>query len=79
MTFSLYDKLRMVETRVKSRSKERENMWHKIELEEISQENNPDHEYFQEIENFRLIINSLMQERNLLMKTIEDDIIGKEA
>lgn len=79
MTFSLFDKIQMVEHRVRAKSREREALWEKINLEGISYESNPDHEYFQQIENYRLTINSLMEERNLLRKTIEDDIIGKEA
>ena len=79
MTFSLYDKLQMVENRVRTKSREREKLWEKINSEGITQESNPDHQYFKDIEIFRLTINSLMEERNLLMKTIESDIIGKEA
>jgi hypothetical protein len=77
--FSLYDKIRMVEERVKERSKSREDLWEKINSEGLYWEDIPDHEYMKQMEDFRVIINALMIERNLLYKTIEDDIIGKEA
>ncbi len=79
MMFSLYDKINMVEKRVIEKSREREALWKKINQEGIYWEDSPDHEYIKQIEVFRLIINALMTERNLLYKTIEDDIIGKEA
>jgi len=77
--FSLYDKIRMVEKRVIDKSREREALWEKINQEGISWEDSPDHEYIKQIEVFRLVINALMTERNLLYKIIEDDTIGKEA
>lgn len=77
--FSLYDKIRMVEQRVIEKSREREVLWKKIDEEGISWEESPEHEYIKQIEVFRLVINALMTERNLLYKTIEDDIMGKEA
>ena len=77
--FSLYDKIRMVEERVIDKSRKREALWEKITQEGVSWEDSPDHEYIKEIENFRLVINALMTERNLLYKIIEDDTIGKEA
>jgi hypothetical protein len=76
---TLYDKLKMVEKRIKDKSKERENLWTKINSEGISIEINPDHEYFAKIEEYRVIINAFMTERNTLMDTINSDIIGKEA
>jgi hypothetical protein len=79
MTFSLYDKIRMVEDRVIKKSKERELLWEKINSEGLYWEDIPDHEYMKQIEVFRVVINALMTERDLLYKTIEDDIIGKEA
>ena len=69
----------MVEDRVKERSKAREDLWEKINSEGLYWEDIPDHEYMKQMEDFRVIINALMIERNLLYKTIEDDIIGKEA
>lgn len=69
----------MVEKRVIEKSRERELLWKKIDEDEISWEDSPEHEYIKQIEVFRLTINALMEERNLLYKTIEDDIMGKEA
>ena len=69
----------MVEQRVIEKSREREVLWKKIDEEGISWEESPEHEYIKQIEVFRLVINALMTERNLLYKTIEDDIMGKEA
>ena len=77
--FSLYDKIRMVEGRVIEKSRERELLWEKINLEGLYWEDIPDHEYMKQMEVFRVVINALMAERNLLYKTIEDDIMGKEA
>lgn len=77
--FSLYDKIQMVEKRVIEKSRERELLWKKIDEDGISWEDSPEHEYIKQIEVFRLTINALMEERNLLYKTIEDDIMGKEA
>jgi len=79
MTFSLYDKIRMVEDRIIKKSKERDLLWEKINSEGLYWEDIPDHEYMKQIEVFRVVINALMTERGLLYKTIEDDIIGKEA
>jgi len=79
MTFSLYDKIRMVEDRVIRKSKERELLWEKINSEGLYWEDIPDHEYMKQIEVFRVVINALMEERDLLYKTIEDDTIRKEA
>lgn len=76
---SLYDKLRMVEKRIKDKSLEREHFWAYILNEGVSVEDNPDHPYFAKIEEYRVIINALMVERNLLMDTIESDIIREEA
>ena len=77
--FYLYDKIRMVESRVKTKSRERELLWEKINSEGLYWEDIPDHEYMKQMEVFRVVINALMVERNLLYKTIEDDIMGKEA
>jgi hypothetical protein len=77
--FSLYDKIRMVENRIIEKSRERDNLWEKINSEGLYWEDIPDHEYMQEMEIFRVVINALMIERNLLYKIIEDDTIGKEA
>jgi len=79
MTFSLYDKIRMVEDRVIRKSKERELLWEKINSEGLYWEDIPDHEYMKQMEVFRVVINALMEERDLLYKTIEDDTIRKEA
>jgi hypothetical protein len=79
MMFSLYDKIIMVESRVKAKSRERELLWEKINSEGLYWEDIPDHEYMKQMEVFRLVINALMAERNLLYKIIEDDTIGKEA
>ena len=79
MTFSLYDKIRMVEDRVIRKSKERELLWEKINSEGLYWEDIPDHEYMKQIEVFRVVINALMEERDLLYKIIEDDTIRKEA
>jgi len=77
--FSLYDKLYMVEGRIIVKSKERDDLWEKINSEGLYWEDIPDHEYMKQIEVFRVVINALMAERNLLYKIIEDDTIGKEA
>lgn len=77
--FSLYDKIHMVEDRIIKKSKERELLWEKINSEGLYWEDIPDHEYMKQMEVFRVTINALMVERNLLYKTIEDDIMGKEA
>ena len=77
--FSLYDKIRMVETRIIAKSKERDDLWAKINSEGLYWEYIPDHEYMQQMEVFRVTINALMIERNLLYKIIEDDTIRKEA
>lgn len=77
--FSLYDKIRMVEYRIIEKSKERDILWEKINSEGLYWEDIPDHEYMQQMEVFRVVINALMAERNLLYKIIEDDTIGKEA
>lgn len=77
--FSLYDKIRMVEDRVKERSMEREALWQKINSEGLYWEDIPDHDYMKKMEIFRVVINALMAERDLLYKIIEDDIMGKEA
>jgi hypothetical protein len=77
--FSLYDKIRMVEYRIIEKSKERDTLWEKINSEGLYWEDIPDHEYMQQMEVFRVVINALMVERNLLYKIIEDDTIGKEA
>lgn len=79
MMFSLYDKIRMVEHRVIEKSRARDALWGKIEEEGIYWEDSPEHEYLKQIETLGLVINALMTERNLLYKTIEDDIMGKEA
>lgn len=77
--FSLYDKIRMVEYRVIERSRERDALWKKIQEEGVYWEDYPDHEYIKQIDILGFAINALMTERNLLYKTIEDDIMGKEA
>ena len=77
--FSLYDKVRMVEDRVVAKSKERDLLWEKINSEGLYWEDIPDHEYMKQMEVFRVVINALMIERNLLYKIIEDDTIRKEA
>ncbi len=69
----------MVEHRVIEKSRARDALWEKIEEEGVYWEDFPDHEHIKEIEILGLIINALMTERNLLYKTIEDDIMGKEA
>lgn len=69
----------MVEDRVKERSAEREALWEKINSEGLYWEDIPDHEYMKQMEVFRVVINALMAERNLLYKIIEDDTIGKEV
>ena len=69
----------MVEYRVIEKSRARDAIWKKVEEEGIYWEESPDHEYIKEIEVLSLVINALMTERNLLYKTIEDDIMGKEA
>ena len=69
----------MVEDRVIRKSKERELLWEKINSEGLYWEDIPDHEYMKQIEVFRVVINALMEERDLLYKTIEDDTIRKEA
>ena len=79
MTFSLYDKIRMVEKRVIEKSRAREVLWEKINSEGLYWEDIPDHEYMKQIEEFRVVINALMTERDLLYKIIEDDTIGREA
>ena len=79
MTFSLYDKIRMVEKRVIEKSRAREDLWEKINSEGLYWEDIPDHEYMKQIEEFRVVINALMTERDLLYKIIEDDTIGREA
>jgi len=75
MTFSLYDKLAMVENRVKTKSMQRDLLWAKAAEEGILYEELPDHEYFNEISRLGLMINHLMVERNTLMDTIKNDII----
>jgi len=77
--FSLYDKIRMVEDRIKEKSIARDGLWEKINGEGLYWEDIPDHEYMKQMEVFRVVINALMLERDLLYKTIEDDIMGKEA
>ena len=77
--FSLYDKIRMVEDRIIEKSRERDLLWEKINSEGLYWEDIPDHEYMKQMEVFRVVINALMAERNLLYKIIEDDTIGKEA
>lgn len=77
--FSLYDKIQMVEDRVKQKSKDRDTLWEKINSEGLYWEDIPDHEYMKQMEEFRVVINALMVERNTLYKTIEDDIMGKEV
>jgi hypothetical protein len=77
--FSIYDKIRMVEDRVKGKSIERDRLWKKINDEGLYWEDIPDHEYMKQMEVFRVVINALMIERDLLYKTIEDDIMVKEA
>jgi hypothetical protein len=77
--FSLYDKILMVEYRIIEKSRAREALWEKINSEGLYWEDIPDHEYMKEMEVFRVVINALMAERNLLYKTIEDDTIGKEV
>ena len=79
MTFSLYDKIRMVEKRVIEKSRAREALWEKINSEGLYWEDIPDHEYMKQIEEFRVVINALMTERDLLYKIIEDGTIGREA
>lgn len=75
--FSLYDKIRMVETRIIEKSKERDLLWEKINSEGLYWEDIPDHEYMKQIEVFRVVINALMVERNALYETIENDIMSK--
>lgn len=77
--FSLYDKIQMVEDRVKQKSKDRDTLWEKINSEGLYWEDITDHEYMKQMEEFRVAINALMVERNTLYKTIEDDIMGKEV
>jgi hypothetical protein len=69
----------MVEKRVIEKSRAREALWEKINSEGLYWEDIPDHEYMKQMEVFRVVINALMIERNLLYKIIEDDTIGKEA
>lgn len=69
----------MVEDRVIKKSAEREALWVTINSEGLYWEDIPDHEYMQQMEVFRVVINALMAERRLLYKTIEDDTIRKEA
>lgn len=76
--FSLYDKIRMIEERVIEKSRDRDALWEKINSEGLYWEDIPEHEYMKQMEVFRVVINALMTERNLLYKTVEDDIMGKE-
>jgi hypothetical protein len=69
----------MVEKRVIEKSRAREDLWEKINSEGLYWEDIPDHEYMKQIEEFRVVINALMTERDLLYKIIEDDTIGREA
>jgi hypothetical protein len=69
----------MVEDRIKEKSIARDGLWEKINGEGLYWEDIPDHEYMKQMEVFRVVINALMLERDLLYKTIEDDIMGKEA
>jgi hypothetical protein len=69
----------MVEKRVIEKSRAREALWEKINSEGLYWEDIPDHEYMKQIEEFRVVINALMTERDLLYKIIEDDTIGREA
>jgi hypothetical protein len=69
----------MVEDRIIEKSRERDLLWEKINSEGLYWEDIPDHEYMKQMEVFRVVINALMAERNLLYKIIEDDTIGKEA
>lgn len=77
MMFTLYDKISMVESRIKTKSKERDLLWEKINSEGLYWEDIPDHEYMKQMEVFRVVINALMGERNALYETIENDIMGK--
>jgi hypothetical protein len=68
----------MIEERVIEKSRDRDALWEKINSEGLYWEDIPEHEYMKQMEVFRVVINALMTERNLLYKTVEDDIMGKE-